>query len=143
MKNFELNYQCFSLQKCHHKTLKPENHFLLLLLPAYMKLQIKSSQVYWKGRMRREAGGMFKWEGTWVNLWLIHVDVRQKPMQYLKQLSFNKKINKLKRKKAEGIQKVSDFSHRGTLHPRSYLQAFSVLITCFIIVFLRAANYFK
>ena len=26
----------------------------------------------WNGK---EVGGMFKWEGTWVNLWLIHVDV--------------------------------------------------------------------
>ena len=25
----------------------------------------------WDGK---EIGGMFKWEGTWVNLWLIHVD---------------------------------------------------------------------
>ena len=28
-----------------------------------------------RGGMGREVGGMFKWEGTWVNLWLIHVDV--------------------------------------------------------------------
>ena len=27
------------------------------------------------GEMGREMGGRFKWEGTWVNLWLIHVDV--------------------------------------------------------------------
>ena len=27
------------------------------------------------GGMGKEVGGMFKWEGTWVNLWLIHVDV--------------------------------------------------------------------
>ena len=27
----------------------------------------------WDGR--REVGGMFTWEGTWVNLWLIHADV--------------------------------------------------------------------
>ena len=26
----------------------------------------------WNGK---EVGGMFKWEGTWVNLQLIHVDV--------------------------------------------------------------------
>ena len=26
------------------------------------------------GEMGMEVGGMFKWEGTWVNLWLIHVD---------------------------------------------------------------------
>ena len=28
-----------------------------------------------RGRMGREVEGMFKWEGAWVNLWLIHVDV--------------------------------------------------------------------
>ena len=28
-----------------------------------------------RGGMGREVGGMFKWEVTWVNLWLIHVDV--------------------------------------------------------------------
>ena len=32
--------------------------------------------------MGKEVGGIFKWEGTWVNLWLIHVDVWQKPTQY-------------------------------------------------------------
>ena len=29
-----------------------------------------------RGGVWREVGGMFKWEGTWVNLWLIHVDVQ-------------------------------------------------------------------
>ena len=28
-----------------------------------------------RGGMGREVGGMFKWKGTWVNLWLIDVDV--------------------------------------------------------------------
>ena len=49
--------------------------------------------------MGREAGGMFTWAGTWVNLWLVHVDVWQKPTQSVKQLSFNKKINQFKIKK--------------------------------------------
>ena len=44
--------------------------------------------------MGREVGGMFKWEGTWVNLWLIHVDVWQKPMQYCKAIILELKINK-------------------------------------------------
>ena len=32
--------------------------------------------------MGKDVGGVFKWEGTWVNLWLIHVDVWYKPTQY-------------------------------------------------------------
>ena len=27
----------------------------------------------WRVRVGRQVGGRFKWEGTWVNLWLIHV----------------------------------------------------------------------
>ena len=42
---------------------------------------------------------MFKLEGTWVNLWLIHVDARYKPTQYCKaiilQLKINESINKI------------------------------------------------
>ena len=34
--------------------------------------------------MGREMGGRFKREGTYVYLWLIHVDVWQKPTQYCK-----------------------------------------------------------
>ena len=29
----------------------------------------------YSGGMGREVRGMLKWEGTWVNLWLIHADV--------------------------------------------------------------------
>ena len=32
--------------------------------------------------MGREMGGRFRREGTYVYLWLIHVDVWQKPTQY-------------------------------------------------------------
>ena len=38
-------------------------------------LQYDSGENNPGGGMGREVGGMFKWEGTWVNLWLIHVDV--------------------------------------------------------------------
>ena len=52
-----------------------------------------------RSRMGREVEGMFKWEGTWVNLRLIHVDVWYKPMQYCKaiilQLKINESINKI------------------------------------------------
>ena len=37
-----------------------------------------------RGGMGREVGGRFKREGTYVYLWLIHVDVWQKPSQYCK-----------------------------------------------------------
>ena len=36
-----------------------------------------------------EVGRRLKREGTYVNLWLIHVDAWQKPYSALKQLSFN------------------------------------------------------
>ena len=36
----------------------------------------------WRGGMGWEMGGRFKREGTFVCLWLIHVDVWQKPEQY-------------------------------------------------------------
>ena len=45
-----------------------------------------------------EVGGRFKREGTYVYLWLIHVDVRQKPTQYCKVITLQLKINRLKNK---------------------------------------------
>ena len=39
---------------------------------------------------------MFKWEGTWVNLWLIHVDVWQKATQSCEALIIQLKIEKNK-----------------------------------------------
>ena len=41
------------------------------------------------------VGGGFKREGTYVCLWLIHVDVWQKPTQYCKEIILQLKINKL------------------------------------------------
>ena len=41
-------------------------------------------------------GGRFKREGTYVYLWLIHVEVWQKQQNPIKQLSFNKKLKKKK-----------------------------------------------
>ena len=41
-----------------------------------------------------EVGGRFKWEGTYVYLWLIHVDVWQKPTQFCKAI-----IRQLKKKR--------------------------------------------
>ena len=43
--------------------------------------------------MEREVGGRFKRDGTDVYLWLIHVDVWQKPTQYYKAIILPFKIN--------------------------------------------------
>ena len=40
-----------------------------------------------------EVGGRFKRKGTWVYLWLIHVDVWQKPTEYCKAIILQLKIN--------------------------------------------------
>ena len=47
--------------------------------------------------MRWEVEGRFKREGTYVYLWLIHVDVRQKLIQYCKAIILQLKINKFKK----------------------------------------------
>ena len=39
-------------------------------------------------------GGKFKRKGTYVYLWLIHVDVWQKPIRYYKAIIVQLKINK-------------------------------------------------
>ena len=52
-----------------------------------------------RGRMRREVGGKFKREGTYVYLRLIHLDVWQKSTQYCKAIVFQLKINKYFKKK--------------------------------------------
>jgi len=44
-----------------------------------LKLGLSNNLEGWDGR---EVGGMFKWEGTLVNRWLIHVDIWWKPVQY-------------------------------------------------------------
>ena len=45
--------------------------------------------------MEWEVRGRLKREGPYVYLWLIHVDVWQKPTQYCKAIIFQLKINKL------------------------------------------------
>ena len=49
--------------------------------------------------MRREVGGKFKREGTYVYLRLIHLDVWQKSTQYCKSIVLQLKINKYFKKK--------------------------------------------
>ena len=43
--------------------------------------------------MGREEGGGFKREGTYVYLWLIYIDVWQKPTQLYKAIIIQLKIN--------------------------------------------------
>ena len=43
------------------------------------------------------VGGRFNRAGTYIYLWLIHVDVWQKPTQYYKAIILQLKINKLKK----------------------------------------------
>jgi len=47
--------------------------------------------------MGRKVGERFKKEGTYVHLWLIHVDVLQKPTQFCKEIILQLKRLKLKR----------------------------------------------
>ena len=47
--------------------------------------------------MGREVAGRFKREGTYVNLWMIHVDVWQKPTQYYNAIILQLKINNFKK----------------------------------------------
>ena len=44
--------------------------------------------------MGKEVEGRLKVEGTYIYLWLIHVDVWQKPTQYCKAIILQLKINK-------------------------------------------------
>ena len=55
--------------------------------------QIQCSVISWRGRMEWEMGWRFKKEGTYVYLWLIHVDIWQKPTQYYKTIILQLKIN--------------------------------------------------
>ena len=50
-----------------------------------------------------EVGGRFKRERTYVYFWLIHVDVWQKPTQYCKAITFQLKINKLKKSEVDSF----------------------------------------
>ena len=44
-----------------------------------------------RGEMGREMGGRFKWEGTYVYLWLIHVEIWQKPTKFCKAITLQLK----------------------------------------------------
>ena len=49
--------------------------------------------------MGRQEGGRLETEGTYVHLWLIHVDIWQKPVQYRKATILQLKIKFKKEKK--------------------------------------------
>ena len=54
--------------------------------------------------LKNGAGGRLKREGTYVYLWLMHVDVWQKLTQYCKAIILQLKINILKKNKCEKIK---------------------------------------
>ena len=64
----------------------------------YLSIMLKTCEQFKitnKSRTRRKL----KREGTYVYLWLIHVDIWQKPTQYCKAIILQLKINKFKFKK--------------------------------------------
>ena len=72
--------------------------------------EIQCSVTTYRGGMRWEVGGRFKREGTYVYLWLIYVDVWQKPIQYWKVIILQLKIFFEKRVLFKGVCLVH-FSH--------------------------------
>ena len=66
--------------------------------------------------MGREVGGRFEREETDVYLWLIHVDVWQKPTQYCKAIILHLKINLIIQKnKPQGEAMASSWLHKELL----------------------------
>ena len=55
--------------------------------------QIRYSVTTKRGRMGQEVGGRFKKEGIYGYLWLIHVDVWQRPTQHCKAIILQLKVN--------------------------------------------------
>ena len=53
--------------------------------------------------MGKEMGGRFKREGMYVYLWLIHVDIWQKPTKFCKAIILQLRNNKFKIKKRKDI----------------------------------------
>ena len=75
---------------------------------------IQCSVTTFRGRMGWEVGGKFKREGTYIYLWLIHVDVWQKPTQYC-----NYPPIKNKRKNTWSVNLKYDLSKSGECDTRS------------------------
>ena len=55
------------------------------------------------GVMGWKVGGRFKREGTYIYIWLIHVDVRQKQTQQCKAIILQLKINKFFKREKKTI----------------------------------------
>ena len=74
--------------------------------------------------MGREVEGRFKKEGIYVYLWLIHVDVWQKPRQYHKAIILQLKKEKGIHLLMQGTRVQSlvqeDFTCRGATKPMHY-----------------------
>ena len=56
--------------------------------------------------MGKEVGGRFKTEGAYIYLWLIHVDIWQRPIQYRKATIPQLKINFKKEKENNTYNKL-------------------------------------
>ena len=61
--------------------------------------------------MTWEMGGRLRREGTYVYLWLIHVDVWQKPSQHCKAIILQLKINKLNAKSPVTLNETQTMAH--------------------------------
>ena len=74
----------------------------MVLYDWYLRQIYRDRKVdqYLEGWDERAVGGMFEWEGTWINQWLIHVGVWKKSTQYCKAIILQLKINKLNKKKS-------------------------------------------
>ena len=70
-----------------------------------------------------EVGGKFKKEGTYVYLWLTHVDVWQKPMRYCKAITPQLKTKKIKIKKNNGGVLLSN-NNKSNDYLKKYIQHF-------------------
>ena len=68
----------------------------------------------WSWGMGREMGGMFKREGKYVYLWLIHVDVRQKPRKFCKAITLQLKKKKINLTKKRILEWVAMPSSKGS-----------------------------
>ena len=77
----------------------------------YCKITILKSKL-WEG--------MFKREGAYVYLWLIHVDVWQKPTQNCKAIMLQLKINEIKKKTNLNLS-----MKRGSPHRLAWVYAFT------------------
>ena len=72
----------------------PSSKTLMKLLKKVFPYSNWGSVTSQTGVMRREGEGYLSGRGTWVNLWLIHIDVWQKPTQYCKAIILQLKISK-------------------------------------------------